>query len=422
MSAQTPLTEAGAASTLWRAVRHRWWIIAAVLIPWTLLASAYVLTMPPQYSAVSVVSIVPDGPEAASGDFISATASRYAVAMTSTSRLRGISQDTGVPTEELQDSVTVDTTAPGANIKVTATFDDPQTAMAVANAVADNAVSLGDDSEQLSTAKVSSAVLQDASLMSSRSVLLAVLLMAGGALSLWVAFVVQRLRPVVRDEEDVERASGVPSLVAIDGRLSTPHGADAQIAALRQAQALQLALQRVVAGSLRQVTFIGVGTSDGTAIAAHLLAKTLSTGNRVLLIDADVGSAALSRMVDDINRSSLSEALEAGRSPSLPSDGPGVLLLAQPDAGQGVGGRDVDADRWTQFLEGAAREWDKVVLAAPVFDGDGEFRQRPLPSSNAVLVVPEGASASGVSVAARRIRRIHGDLRGAMLFTGRADS
>ena len=422
MSAQTSLAEPGVVSTVWRAVRHRWWLILAVLIPWVALTSAYVLTMPPQHSAVSVVSIVPDGPEAASGDFIAATASRYAVALTSADRLADISGETGVSSEDLQNSVTVTTTAPSANIQVTATFSDPQTAMAVADAVADQAVNLGSDSDQLSTTKVSSAVLQQGSLLSSRWVLLAALTIAGLGLSFWVAYVVERLRSSVRDEEDLERASGTVALASISGRLSTPHGSDTQTLALRQAQALQLALQRVVEGSLRQVTFVGMGTAGGAATAAYLLAKTASAGERVLLIDADVASATLSRMPEDVPRSSLADALQAGQAPSLPEKGPGTLMLTQPDVGQGVGGREVDARRWATFLEGAARDWDKVVLAAPVFDENGEFRQRPLPSKNAVLVVPQGASASAVGLAARRVRRIHGDLRGAMIFTGSAHS
>ncbi len=390
-------------SAAWRVVHHRWRIILLVLIPWALCVTAYVLSQPVQHSAVSVVSIVPDGAEAASSDFISVTASRYAVAMTSTGQLEEIADETGVSAEELQHSVTVDTTAPSANIKITATVDDPSTAKRVADAVADHAVDRERASDQLTTTKVSPAVLQKDSLLSSRPVLLTVLLLAGIALAVWVAFVVERTRPSVRTPDDLELAADALSLATVDGRRATTHRAASQAAALRQAQALQLALDQAVPGPLRQVAFIGIGATTGTAAAAHLLARTLSVGERVLLIDADMASATLSRVAGDVPRSSVTEALESGRAPDH-------------DAG-----RDVGVHQWTALLEAAAVSWDVVVLAAPTFDRGGGFRQRPVPSTTAVLVVPQETSVSAVRAAARQVRLIHSRLPGAVLFRGPSD-
>ena len=390
-------------SAAWRVVHHRWRIILLVLIPWALCVTAYVLSQPVQHSAVSVVSIVPDGAEAASSDFISVTASRYAVAMTSTGQLEEIADETGVSAEELQHSVTVDTTAPSANIKITATVDDPSTAKRVADAVADHAVDRERASDQLTTTKVSPAVLQKDSLLSSRPVLLTVLLLAGIALAVWVAFVVERTRPSVRTPDDLELAADALSLATVDGRRATTHRAASQAAALRQAQALQLALDQAVPGPLRQVAFIGIGATTGTAAAAHLLARTLSVGERVLLIDADMASATLSRVAGDVPRSSVTEALESGRA-------------ADHDAG-----RDVGVHQWTALLEAAAVSWDVVVLAAPTFDRGGGFRQRPVPSTTAVLVVPQETSVSAVRAAARQVRLIHSRLPGAVLFRGPSD-
>lgn len=407
-------------SAAWRVVHHRWRIILLVLIPWALCVTAYVLSQPVQHSAVSVVSIVPDGAEAASSDFISVTASRYAVAMTSTGQLEEIADETGVSAEELQHSVTVDTTAPSANIKITATVDDPSTAKRVADAVADHAVDRERASDQLTTTKVSPAVLQKDSLLSSRPVLLTVLLLAGIALAVWVAFVVERTRPSVRTPDDLELAADAPSLATVDGRRATTHRAASQAAALRQAQALQLALDQAVPGPLRQVAFIGIGATTGTAAAAHLLARTLSVGERVLLIDADMASATLSRVAGDVPRSSVTEALESGRAPDPLPGRAGLHLLGHPAADHDAG-RDVGVHQWTALLEAAAVSWDVVVLAAPTFDRGGGFRQRPVPSTTAVLVVPQETSVSAVRAAARQVRLIHSRLPGAVLFRGPSD-
>ncbi|WP_338748866.1 hypothetical protein [Janibacter alittae] len=416
------MRESGAGSTLRRGLRRHWRIAMAVFMTWTAVATFYVLSLSPQYAAVSVVSIVPDGPEAASSDFISVTASRYAVAMTSTGRLQAIARQTGVSPDELEQSVTIDTTAPSANLRVTATFPDPQMSVSVANAVADNAVNLSQDTDQLSTTKVAPAAVQNPSFASSRWVLFALLLLAGAALAAWIAYLRQRLEPTVQDEADLERVTGVRSLMSIDARVSTPNDADSRTIAMRQAQALQLALPHVVGGSLHQITLVGVGTARGTATAAYLLAKTLARGERVLLIDEDV-DATLSGLVHDVTRTPLNDALSAGHAPPLPPQShTGMQLLAQPKTGQSIDVHEIDIRTWTDFLEGTAQDWDKVVLATPIFEADAEFRQRPLPSSNAVLVVPRGASEAAVRVAARRVRLIHGDLRGSMIFDGPADS
>lgn len=406
---------------MWRAVRHHWWVVLLVLVPWTLAVSFYVFSQPPRHSAVSVVSIVPDGPESASSDFISVTASRYVMAMTSTDQLRQIAQETGVSTDQLRSSVTVENTAPSANLRVTATFEDPETAESVANAVAEEAVDLGQGADRFTIEEVAPAVLQEPSLSSGRSAPYAVLLLAGVALALWVAVVVQRFRPSVRNEQDLERVTGAPSLMVLDGRVSTPQGSSALPVALRQAQALQLALHHLVTDAVRQVTFVGVGAADGTATAAYLFARTLSAGESVLLVDADVGSATLSGVVGEMSCSPLAEGLETGR-PPLPSGVPEVHLLSQSRGARGAGDPEGDAGKWVDLLDGAAQTWDKVVLAAPALDGDGEFQQHPLPSDNAVLVVPRGSSASAVELAARRVRHVHGDLLGAILYRGPADS
>lgn len=422
MRGQVTDTGPGAGATAWRVVRYRWRVLLLVLLPWTALVLVYVLSRPPQYSAVSVVSIVPDSAESAGSDFISLTASRYAVAMTSTRQLEGISRETGVSSEELQRSVTVDSTAPSANIKITATLDDPETAKAVADATADSAVASERGSEQLTTTKVSSAVLQKGSLLTSRTVILAALLVAGAALALWVATLVDRARPLVRRHEDLERAAGLPSLATVDGRGSAGHGAGAKAAQRQaQAQALQLALEQHVTRPLRQVTVIGVGAVRGTATTAYLLARALASGRRVLLVDADAGAATLTRMAGDGPRSSVAEALESGRAPDPPDGRAGLHLLTQTDGDGPHARRDASADQWADLLDDVSGRWDVVVLAAPMFDADGEFRQPPIPSSNALLVVPREASASAVRIAARRVRLIHDGRPGAVLFRGPSD-
>lgn len=398
-------------------------VVLLVLLPWLALSLTYVALLPEGNSAVSVVAVVPEDPDVAVGEVVPLTASRYAVALTAPQRLERVSDETGVPPQDLQRAVTVETTPPSGNIKITATAEDPDTAEDVADAVADEADTLSRGATDVGTEKVSAAVLQDRPLVRSPVVLLAGLTLAGLALALWAAFVVERVRPLVRDEHDIERVVGVRSLAVVNAHSSTPHGVTRKAAASVQAESLRVALQRVLSTHPRTVAVVGVGSSRGTADAALLVARTLATRERVLLIDGDARSASLSARSIDSPSAPVDVATESGRVPRMPGVDHGLFVLTQP------GHEEVsDADsartvaRLPGFVDAAGELWGTVVLSSPAFSAAGELEQSPMPAGDAVLVVPRGTPEAVLLTVARRVRRLHRNVRGAVLYTGPADS
>ncbi len=398
-------------------------VVILVLVPWLALSLLYVASLPPRHSAVSVVAIVPQAPDVAVGDVVPLTASRYAVALTAPHRLERVSEETGVPVKDLQRTVTVDTTPPSGNIRITATAEDEDTATAVADAVAEEADSLDDDAADIATEEVSAAVLQEGSLLNSPVVLLAALSLVGLALALWAALLVERLRPLVRDEHDVERLVRAQSLAVLEGRSATPHGVTRQATAAVQTQGLRTALHGVLSATPRVVAVVGVGTSRGTADAALVVARTLATRERVLLIDADVRAATLSRSSLDATTAPLDAAVAHGEVPRMAGLDRGLLVLTQADRDEL---REEDGERTvsdlSRFVTEAGELWDTIVLSAPVFSKGGDLVQSPVPGADAILVVPRGATQAAATTAARRVRRLHPELRGAVLHVGPSDS
>lgn len=415
-----------AITTLARAVRFRWWVVLLVAVPWIAASILYVRGIPPQHSAVSVVAIVPDNAEATFGDLITITASRYAVALTSASQLEAVSANTGVSVDDLRGAVRVETTADSGNIQVTATSPDSETALAVADAVADQTLKLGETVDGLKTVKVAPAVLQGKAVASSPAVLLTVLSVAGLVLALWLAFTLERLRPRVLTEKEAQRVSGVPSM----GRLSSRgqgallHVTGAHRAALLPRRALiRSSVSQVLPGVPRRLALIGVGTSVGPATVAYQLAQSLSLlGERVLLIDGDVREATLTQSSQDLPTSSLTQALQLGRLPDVESHGT-VHLLGRTVgiAAEGAADQEAAAEQLAALIaERNTQVWDTVMLTAPTFDSLGELQQVPVAIGDAVLVIPTGVSVSAVVRATQLMRRLNVNVRGVVLFDGSA--
>lgn len=419
----SPPTQPSVAASWLRTLVARRRVVVLVLVPWLALSLLYVASLPSRHSAVSVVAIVPNSPDVAVGDVVPLTASRYAVALTATQRLERVSEETGVPVKDLQRNVTVDTTPPSGNIRITATAEDEDTATAVADAVADEAGSLENGASDIGTEKVSSAVLQDGSLLNSPAVLLAGLSLAGLALALWMALLVERVRPLVRDEHDVERLLRTRSLAVVEGRSATPHGVTRRAAVAVQAHGLRTALHGALAAAPRTVAVVGVGSTQGTADTALVVARTLASRERVLLIDGDVRSAGLSTISLDVPTAPLDVAVARRRVPRMPGLDHGLFVLTQAERDElrDEGGERTIADL-PGFVGEAGELWDTVVISAPVFSRDGDLEQSPVPGADAIVVLPQGTTQAAAATVGRRVRRLHPEVRGAVLYVGSSGS
>ena len=85
------------AEALRRALRWRWPLIVLAFLPSALIAVTLVERQPERHEAVSVIAVVPEGPELANTDLIQLAVDRYVVVLQSESALRRIAQESEWP-------------------------------------------------------------------------------------------------------------------------------------------------------------------------------------------------------------------------------------------------------------------------------------------------------------------------------------
>ena len=412
--------EPGGLSTFLRAIRWRWKLILAVVIPTSLLGIGYVALLPPSSTAVSVVSVVPLQPDVAYGDLVNITTSRYAVEMTSTPRLQQVSDASGIPVQDLQTMVSVEVNPVDANMRIAASAPTDEEALTIADAVADGAVIAGSDNQLLSARKIAPAALQPPPITSSPTLLRLVLILAGLALGLWAAFLMERLRPRIVDEADAERVSGVPTLGTI-----TRSGSQADLTAMldtedssAEARVMRTGLRAAeAAGGPLDLTITGVAAGIGIATTAYLVSRSLaSVGAQVLLIDGDTDDTVLSNQVGVDQGVPLGD-LVGGRELGAPSGPSGQLSLVTARPGT-FADEDVLARGLKSVVSTANERWQRVVVSSASMDGSGIAESALAATSRAVLVIPKGTDTLSVREAVRRVKRLSGGLVGTVVYDG----
>ncbi len=146
--------------TVRRALRWRWPWMVLVLVPVAVVGIWWVEAQPTRAEAVSVVGVTPASVEYANPDLVQLTVNRYAVLLASPTGLQGVSDDTGIDVDELEQAVSVESSLDSANLRIVVDAATEERAEEIADAVAAHARVLGADDDATDVSVLSPAVVQ----------------------------------------------------------------------------------------------------------------------------------------------------------------------------------------------------------------------------------------------------------------------
>ena len=233
----------------------------------------------------------------------------------------------------------------------------------------------------------------------SRSILVMAGLLAGFALGLGIAIVVDTLSPRrVANAADAVAATGVPVLARVPALPFWQRGRrsprlrlrPAAAAALRRLQH-QLELQP---GTPRRLLFIGASTGDGVTTSVGELGLTLArVGRDVLMVDLNTRKPQLARRLGAPEVTPLATVLAGGghwerATASVPGE-QGLRVLAVGEQGP-LGIPDGVAADLPEVLAAARERFDYVLIDAPPLTESGEALRVTSAVDAIVLVLRPG--------------------------------
>ena len=318
-------------------------------------------------------------------------------------------------------------------VDVTVEDRDPDTAAAIANAVADVLVE-GDVVTELAGPSLNRSLVLTTSdpahapdTFSSPDLTFSVGLGLLLALGLATAAAVWRDRRThtVDDAAGAEDAAIAPLLA----HLSPPHDLTS-MPALSPGTAeadlfrhLRLALEAQADAGSPRVVFAGIANGDVTVwIGANVALALASTGRRVLLIDGRMGERFGTPVEEAPDTPGLYDVLLGADLETAMSPGPVDLLQVLPAGTYGETSiPELIAQRFPSVMESAAAEFDNVVVIGPPLDVCEDSRVMAVESAIVLALVEGSVSANAVRVHADRIRAVGSRLLGVVLVGRQSD-
>lgn len=312
-------------------------------------------------------------------------------------------------------------------LDVTVEDRDPDTAAAIADAVADVLVE-GDTVDDVAGPSLrrslelkTSDPAQVPDTFTSPDLRFSIGLGALLALGLAVAAAVWRDRRThtVDDAAGVEEAATAPLLA----HLAPPQDLTS-MPALRPGTAeadlfrhLRLALEAQAEAGSPRVVVAGITHGDVNVwIGANVALSLAGTGRRALLVDGRMGERFGAPVEDAPDTPGLYDVLLGAELETALSPGPVDLLQVLPPGTYGdVAIADLIAQRFPQVMEAAATEFDNVVVIGPPLDVCDDSRAMAVDSSIVLALVEGSVSANALRLHADRIRAAGARLLGVVL-------
>lgn len=250
---------------------------------------------------------------------------------------------------------------------------------------------------------------------------LALSLILGLAAAVAIALILEQIDEGLREPSNVQKELGLPLLGSV---LATENGYEEVQDIKSQLSEAYLTIRSNLAfatshGLPRSIVITSARPAEGKTTSSFALAYTLGrSGKRVLLIDADMRSPSLAKMMDVPNTAGLSNYLAGAddkkslivSTPEVPFD----LLPAGPMPPSA--GELLSSDRLSRLIAELGETYDNVVIDAPPLLGlaDGPLISR---SVEGVIMVIEagGVSVRGLRIALARLTGANANMLGAIL-------
>ncbi|MEP7740284.1 division plane positioning ATPase MipZ [Nocardioides sp. 31GB23] len=411
------MTGAPFLGVLARALRFRWAVLLAVLVPAAAVGVLAVETRADDTTAVAVVGVAPESADVLSTDAVQLALGRYSVALTSPEVLREVASETGISVDVLDAAVDVTASQEAGNLAVRATLPSTDDALLVARAVAEQTVTLGEEDPLADATVLSGARTEAPGLLSSTRAMQALLVLAALLAALVVAYALEAVRPRTRTGGDAAGAAGGPVLGSLPAFTSAwPRRAvapDSEIlASARSLRSGFLASASSVPDG--PVVVVGAEAGAGASTVSFLLARTLADrGQSTLVLDLDLDHAGLSATMGTPSRFALHDALteSAPLAETVHREGGVAVLTTEPLSGVD----DLVDRRLPDLLKRSADRYDVVLCdSAPL--GAGELSEVVAGhAASAVVVVRAGTSTAAVARTAARLQRLGVPVRGVVL-------
>lgn len=408
-----------------RALRFRWAVVLAVLVPAALVGVLAVENRPDDTTAVAVVGVAPESAAVLSTDAVQLALGRYAVALTSPEVLTEVAAETGIDLQALDSAVEVTASQEAGNLSVRATLPTTADALLVARTVAERTVTIGEEDPLADAAVLAGARVEVPGLLSGTRTLQALLVLAALLAGLVTAYALEAVRPRVRTGGDAADAAGAPVVGSLPPFTSAwPRRAvapDGEI--LASARSLRSGFLVSAAGApAGPVLVVGATPGAGASTAGFLLARTLvDRGQSALVLDLDLDHAGLSLTMGTPSRFALHDALTESSTLEEAVHREGGVAVLTTEAMLGVD--DLVDRNLPDLLKRAVDRYDVVLCdIAPL--GGGEVSEVVAAhAASALVVVRSGTPAALVERTAARLHRLGVPVRGVVLnHASRADA
>lgn len=404
-----------------RVIRRRWLLIAAFTAAGILAAIATLAVVPSTYSAATRVLVSLNNARTPAeleqgNNFVQARTRSYVVAARSPLVLNSVIEQLGLPEDPEELARKVEANAELNTVVITITVSDtsPARAATIAESLVRNFIRSVEDIERpeggsgslVKLSLIAPATEPTSPSAPNRNVILAAGALGGLGLGLIAALALNRLNLRLHSVAELSRLSRLPVLGTLDAaRTSTKKRRTRQSLQFSQRDSYREIRNKVLSSRIpfeKKVLMVAspMPGEGSTSVALDLAASISRTGQKVLLIDANLRSVGLADRLGAVPSPGLSDILQGGNDAmqAIDASRPGVHVL---QSGKKVDdpAELIDSASLSELIQDLRQSYDMVILDAPALCTDADAAVLARRAEGIILVVRLGRSST------RQLRR-----------------